>query len=90
MESAKCERGFSIRTLTKTGQRYLLGHSLVAAFMMIEMNGPNGRSDGANSGIYQYVEELQEEVAVKEQCRCNPAEQERTGHEECLLSTLGP
>ncbi len=89
MESAKCERGFSIRTLTKTGQRYLLGHSLVAAFMMIEMNGPNGRSD-AKSGIYQYVEELQEEVAVKEQCRCNPAKQERTGHEECLLSTLGP
>ena len=25
MESATCERGFSIRTLTKTGQRYWLG-----------------------------------------------------------------
>ena len=40
MESATCERGFSIRTLTKTGQRYWLGDSLLAAVMMIDMNGP--------------------------------------------------
>ncbi len=35
-----------------------------------------GRSSaGANSGICQCVEELQEVDAVKEQCRCNPTEQ---------------
>jgi hypothetical protein len=39
MESATCERGFSIRTLTKTAQRYSLGDSLLAAVMMIDMNG---------------------------------------------------
>ena len=44
MESATCERGFSIRTLTtkfKTGQRYSLGDSLLAALMMIDLNGPD-------------------------------------------------
>ena len=41
MESATCERGFSIRTLTKTAQRYSLGDSLLAAVMMIDMNGPD-------------------------------------------------
>ena len=41
MESATCERGFSIRTLTKTGQQYSLGHSLLAALMFIDMNGPD-------------------------------------------------
>ena len=35
--------------------------------------------EGANSRICQCVEELQEEDAVKEQCRCNPTKQERTG-----------
>ena len=38
--SATCERGFSIRTLTKTSQQYLLGGSLLAALMVIDMNGP--------------------------------------------------
>ena len=41
MESATCKRGFSIRTLTKTAQRYSLGDSLLAAVMMIDMNGPD-------------------------------------------------
>ncbi len=36
-----CERGFSIRTLTKTGQRYWLGESLLAALMIIDVNGPD-------------------------------------------------
>jgi hypothetical protein len=36
-----CERGFSIRTLTKTGQRYWLGDSLLAALMIIDVNGPD-------------------------------------------------
>ena len=39
--SATCERGFSIRTLTKTGQRYSLGGSLLSALMMIDMNAPD-------------------------------------------------
>jgi hypothetical protein len=39
MESDTCERGFSVRTLTKTGKRYWLGDSLLAAVMMIDMNG---------------------------------------------------
>jgi hypothetical protein len=39
MESATCERGSCIRTLTKTAHRYSLGDSLLAAVMMIDMNG---------------------------------------------------
>ena len=39
MKTATCERDSSIRTLTKTRQRYRLGDSLVAA-LMIGMNGP--------------------------------------------------
>ena len=49
----------------------------------------SGRSQRTNSGICQCVEESQEEDAVKEQCRCNPTKQERTGQTQCLLSTLG-
>jgi hypothetical protein len=41
MESATCERVFSIRTRTKTGQRYWLGESLLAALMIIDLNGPD-------------------------------------------------
>ena len=45
MESATCHSvsgaSLSERTLTKTGQRYLLGHSLLAALMFIDMNGPD-------------------------------------------------
>ena len=51
----------------------------------------SGRSEGANSGICQRVEELPEEDTVKEHCRCNPREQERTvGHpiDQNLLSTI--
>ena len=81
MESATCKRGFSIRTLTKTAQRYSLG----AVVMMIDMNGPDNEavdeSEGANSGILEGMEELQEEECEMEHCRCNPREQERTGHE---------
>jgi hypothetical protein len=40
-ETATCERGFSIRTHTKTGQRYSMGTSLLAALMMIDINGPD-------------------------------------------------
>ena len=40
MESAACERGFSIRTLTKNGQQYSLGDSALA-LMMIDLNGPD-------------------------------------------------
>ena len=35
-----------------------------------------GRSEGANSGIRECVEELKEHDAVKDQCRCHPTEQE--------------
>ena len=43
MESVTCERGFSIRTWapTKAAQRYSLGDSLLAALMMIDLNGPD-------------------------------------------------
>jgi hypothetical protein len=33
--------GASLRTLAKTGQRYSLGDSLLAALMLIGMNGPD-------------------------------------------------
>jgi hypothetical protein len=68
------------------GTHQYICHCLLAALVMIDMNGPDngnsGRSEGANSGICQCVEalELQEEDAVKEQSGCNPTEQERTGH----------
>jgi hypothetical protein len=82
-ESATCERGFSIRTLTKTGQRHSLGDSLLAALMMIDLNGPDIEAvDEVKVLTLQSVngvEELQDEDAVKEHCRCNPTEQERTG-----------
>ncbi len=42
MESVTCDGGFSIRTLTKTVQRYSLGDShLLASLMMIDLNGPD-------------------------------------------------
>ena len=79
-----CERGFSIRTLTKTGQRYWLGDSLLAALMMIDMNGLDIETvDKVKALILKSVNAWKnyntEEDAVKEQCRCNPTEQERTG-----------
>jgi len=37
MESAACERGFSIRTLTTIVQRYSLGDSLLAALMKMDL-----------------------------------------------------
>ncbi len=39
MEIVTCERGFPIRTLTKTDQWYLLGDSLITDVLMIDMNG---------------------------------------------------
>ncbi len=41
-----------------------------------------------NSGICQCMEELQEEDTVKEQYRCNPTEQERTGQKPSNVYTL--
>jgi hypothetical protein len=50
---------------------------------MIDLNGPDIEAvDEVKALILQsvnVVEELQDEDAVKEQCRCNPTEQERTG-----------
>jgi len=51
--------------------------------VMIDMNGPDIEAvDEVKALILQSVtvEELQEEDAVKEHCRCNPIEQERTRH----------
>ncbi len=66
-------------------------HSLLAALMKIDMNGPDiegsGRSEGANSGICQYVEEFEEEGAVKGQSR-SPCAQKRPRDVEGLLSQL--
>ena len=53
-ESAAWERGFSIRTLTtnfKTGQRYPLGDSLLAALMMIGLNGPDEITGQTSTGL---------------------------------------
>jgi hypothetical protein len=66
----------------------LMMTSLLAALMMIDLNGPDieaaGRSEGANSGICQCVEELQEEGAIKGQTR-GPCAQKRPCDDECLL-----
>ena len=56
MESATCERGSSIRTLTKIGQQYSLGDSLHAALMMIDLNGPDIKAvDEAKALIIESV-----------------------------------
>jgi hypothetical protein len=50
--------------------------------MMIDMNGLDIQAlDKVKELILESVnvEELQEEDAVKEQCRCNTTKQERTG-----------
>jgi hypothetical protein len=59
--------GFSIRTLTKTGQRYSSGESPLAVLMMIDLNGPDIEAvDEVKALIleysYQCVEELQDEM----------------------------
>ena len=58
------------------------GDFLLAALMMIDMNGLDIQAlDKVKELILESVnvEELQEEDAVKEQCRCNTTKQERTG-----------
>ena len=86
MDSATCERGFSIRTLTKTGQRYWLGDSLLAAVMMIDMNGLNHdiqAADEVKALILESVNALKnykKRMPSRSTARCNPKEQERTGH----------
>ena len=73
IETTTRERGFSTRTLTKTGQRYWLGDSLPAALRMIDMTGPDIEAVDEvkalilNSGICQCMEELREEDTVKKQ-----------------------
>ena len=41
LESATCERDFSLRTQILTAQRYSMGDSLLACRMMIVSNGPS-------------------------------------------------
>ncbi len=41
LETATCERGFSLRTQILTAQRYSQGDSLLACLMMICSNGPS-------------------------------------------------
>jgi len=41
LETATCERGFSLRTQFLTAQRYSMGDSLLACLMMICSNGPS-------------------------------------------------
>jgi hypothetical protein len=41
LETATCERGFSLRTQILTAQRYSMGDSLLACLMMICSNGPS-------------------------------------------------
>jgi len=40
LESARCERGFSLRTQILTAQRYSMGESSLACLIMIVSNGP--------------------------------------------------
>jgi hypothetical protein len=51
--------------------------------------GASGRNEGANSGIYQCVEELQEEDAVKEQCKCNQIAQPPRGRSNAYSQLSG-
>ena len=59
MESATCERGFSIRSLTKTGQRYSSQvwryMSLLDALMMIDMNPDVQEVHEVKARILEYV-----------------------------------
>jgi len=41
LESATCERGFSLRTQILTAQRFSMGDSLLSCLMMIVANGPS-------------------------------------------------
>ena len=41
LETATCERGFSLRTQILTAQRHRMGDSLLACLMMICSNGPS-------------------------------------------------
>jgi hypothetical protein len=41
LESATCERGFSLHTQILTAQRYSMGNSLLACLLMIVSNGPS-------------------------------------------------
>ena len=41
LETATCERGFSLRTQILTAQRHSMGDSLLACLMMIHSNGPS-------------------------------------------------
>jgi len=41
LETATCERGFSLRTQILTAQRYSMGDSLLACLSMIVSNGPS-------------------------------------------------
>ena len=41
LETATCDRGFSLRTQILTAQRYSMGESLLACLMMICSNGPS-------------------------------------------------
>jgi hypothetical protein len=41
LETATCERGFSLRTQILTAQRHSMGDSLLACLMMICSNGPS-------------------------------------------------
>ena len=63
MESATLERGFSIRSLTKTGQRYSLGDLSTCCFHDDRHEwtwySSSARSENPNCGICQGVEELQ-------------------------------
>ena len=41
LQTAECERGFSLRTFIKTEQRVSMGNSLLDILMMISCNGPS-------------------------------------------------
>jgi hypothetical protein len=41
VETATCERGFSLRTIIKTCQRYSMGDSLLACLMLLASEGPD-------------------------------------------------
>ena len=70
--------------LTKTGQRYVMGETLLAALMTIDMNGPDIEAvDEVKTLILESVNALKnykKRMPSRSTVRCNPKEQERTGH----------
>ena len=59
LQTAECERGFSLRQQFKTNQRSSMGNALLQALMMVSINGPSmddlaGKMDLFGASILRY------------------------------------